>query len=361
LQDGKFTVFRKQEGGLPSDDVSSVFVDGDGVVWVGTVANGLARLQGDKWTLYTPREGLVSNSVGYLIEDGQGYLWIGSNAGLMRVQKKALNDFAQRLTTSISVRTDGKPDGLPTRECTQGSQPAACRTRDGKLWFSTIKGMVSIDPAQLSLNTNQPPVMIESVLIDGQAQNTNRLRALGPSDVTIRAGQERLEIIYTSLNLTAADKSRFKYRLEGHETAWTEAGNSRIARYYKLPPARYRFQVTACNEDGVWNETGSSLALLVEPPFWRTWWFLSLTASFFLGGIIVVVHYLSTQKLQRQLEGLRQQQALEKERSRIARDITIAAPAHAMPAGQWRPIKISATSKSRQANSLTARETTRAG
>ena len=129
LQDGKFTVFRKQERGLPSDDVSSVFVDGDGVVWVGTVGNGLARLDGGKWTRYTTREGLVSNFVGYLIEDGQGYLWIGSNAGLMRVQKKALNDFAQGLTTSISVRAYGKPDGLPTRECTQGSQPAACRTR----------------------------------------------------------------------------------------------------------------------------------------------------------------------------------------------------------------------------------------
>ena len=321
LQDGKFTVFRKQERGLPSDDISSVFVDGDGVVWVGTMGNGLARLQDGKWTRYTTREGLVSNAVGYLIEDGQGYLWIGSNAGLMRVEKKALNDFARGAATLVPVRVYGKPDGLPTRECTQGSQPAACRTRDGKLWFSTIEGMMSIDPAQLNLNTNQPPVVIESVLIDGQAQNTNSLRASAPSNVIMRAGKERLEIIYTSLNLAAAEKARFKYRLEEHETAWTEAGNSRIAIYHKLPPGHYRFQVTACNEDGVWNETGSSLALIVEPPVWRTWWFLSLMASLFLGGIIAVVHYVSTQKLQRQLEGMRQQQALEKERSRIARDI----------------------------------------
>ena len=149
----QFTAFRKQADGLPSDDISSVFVDDEGVVWVGTFGSGLARLSGDKWTRYTIREGLTSNSVGYLIEDGQGYLWIGSNAGLMRVQKKALNDFAQGLITSIPVRAYGKPDGLPTRECTQGSQPAACRTRDGKLWFPTINGMVSINPLSLTTQT----------------------------------------------------------------------------------------------------------------------------------------------------------------------------------------------------------------
>ena len=106
-----------------------------------------------------------------------------------------------------------------------------------------------------------------------------------------------------------------------HESAWTEAGNGRVARYSVLPPGHYRFQVTACNEDSVWNEAGSILAVVVLPPFWRTWWFLTATAVWFLGTIIAVVHYLSTQKLQRQLEGLRQQEAIEKERARIARDI----------------------------------------
>jgi ligand-binding sensor domain-containing protein/signal transduction histidine kinase len=366
LRDGKFTAFRKQADGLPSDDISSVFVDDEGVVWVGTFGSGLARLHGDRWTRYTIREGLISNSVGYLIEDGQGYLWIGSNAGLMRVQKKALNDFAQGLITSIPVRAYGKPDGLPTRECTQGSQPAACRSRDGKLWFPTIKGLVSINPAQLNPNTNRPPVMIESVLIDSQAQNTNAIRAGWPRAVTVLAGQERLEIIYTSLNLAAADKARFKYRLEGHEMAWTEAGNSRVARYSKLPPGHYHFQVTACNEDGVWNETGSSLALIVEPPLWRTWWFLSATAAILLGTIIAVVHYVSTQKLNRQLESLRQQEALEKERARIARDIhdqvgasltQVALLGELVETDKQSPADVEAHARQ---ISLTARETTRA-
>jgi signal transduction histidine kinase len=139
--------------------------------------------------------------------------------------------------------------------------------------------------------------------------------------VTVPANKERVEIYYTSLNLAAPDRARFKYQLERHETAWTEAGNIRVARYSKVPPGHYRFHVTACNEDGVWNPNGSILALTVQPPFWRTWWFLTATAVVFLGTITSVVHYLSTQRLQRQLEHLRQQEALEKERARIARDI----------------------------------------
>jgi len=109
--------------------------------------------------------------------------------------------------------------------------------------------------------------------------------------------------------------------MEGHDSTWTEAGNVRAALYSKLPPGEYRFRVKACNEDEVWNESGSSLAIIVLPPFWRTAWFLTLMSLCLLGVIVGSVHYVSTQRLQRQLEGLRQQEALEKERARIARDL----------------------------------------
>ena len=323
LRDDKFTSFHKSDG-LPSEEISSLYVDEEGVLWVGTFGGGLGRFHDGKWTRYTTREGLVSNSVGYLLGDEQGNLWIGSNAGLMQVQKKALNDFANGLTTLIPFRAHGKLDGLPSSECTLGSQPGACRTGDGKLWFPTIKGLASLDPARFNPNTNPPPVLIEAVLVEGQAQNTNRLRVGWPHSVTLPPGKERLEIHYTSLNLASAQRALFKYRMEGHEKDWTPPNGTRVAYYGKLPPGQYRFQVKACNEDGVWNEAGSTLAITVEPPpppFWRTWWFRSTSIACFLGTIIAVVHYLSTQKLQRQLEGLRQQEALEKERSRIARDI----------------------------------------
>lgn len=308
---------------LPEEDISSLHADADGVVWIGTEGSGLFRYERGQWTRFTTREGLVSDSIGYLLEDSRRNLWIGSHAGLVGVPKAALNDFAHGRTTFVPFRAYGKFDGLPTRECTLGSQPAACRARDGRLWFPTIKGLAFVEPTRLNLNpnTNPPPVVIESVWIDGQLQTTTTLRAPPPQSIALKAGQERVEIQFTSLNLAAPDRARFRYRLEGHESAWTDAGSARFARYSRLPPGEYRFQVTACNEDGVWNPVGSSMALTVEPPFWRTWWFLTTGAAGLLGSIIAVVHYFSTQRLQRQLEKLRQQQALETERARIARDI----------------------------------------
>lgn len=320
LRDGAFSTFHKTDG-LPSEDISSVFVDAEGVLWVGTVGSGLGRFHAGKWSRFTTSEGLVSNNLGYLIEDGHGYLWIGSNRGLMRARKKALNDFALGLAKSVPLRAYGRPDGMPTRECTSGSQPGACSTPDGKLWFPTIKGLAFIDPFQLHPNTNPPPVIIQSVLIDGQPQNTNALRLNWPSEITVPAGKEHLEIHYTSLNLAAAERARFRYRLEGRDTAWTEVGNIREVHYPKLDPGHYVFRVAACNEDGVWNESGASLSLILEPPFWSRWWFRPALAASLLGAISGAVYYVSTQRLRRQLERLRQQEALEKERARIARDI----------------------------------------
>jgi ligand-binding sensor domain-containing protein/signal transduction histidine kinase len=319
-QDGRFTVYRKKDG-LPSEHISSLHLDGDGVLWIGTFGSGLGRFHKGQWTSYTTLQGLPSNSIGYMVEDGQGYLWIGSNAGLVRVQKAELNRFAQGLTHYVPCRAYGKPDGLPTRECTLGSQPGGCRTLDGQLWFPTVKGLVSVHPNQLEPNRHRPPVVIEAVYADGQLQNTNSLRPEFPQPLVIAAGKEHLEIHYTSLNLAAPDRGRFQYRLDGYEKNWTEARNSRVARYSRLPGGRYQFHVKACNEDGIWNEEGSTLALVVRPPFWRTGWFLSLASLAILGTIVATVHYASTQKLQRQVERLRQQEALDKDRARIAQDI----------------------------------------
>lgn len=320
LKDGQFTSYR-QARGFPSDNISALLVDGEGVLWVGTFGNGLIRFQSGAWVNYTTDHGLNGNGVDYLIEDGQGCLWIGSNAGLMRVKKSDLNDFAAKKLDFIPCHTYGRRDGLPSGECTLGSQPAACREAEGMLWFPTIKGLVSIDPSQIRSETNLVTVMIESVLIEGQEQNTNGPHSQPPQSVVIPAGKEWL-IQYTGLNLDDPQQARFRYQMEeGRQTNWFNAGKSRTAHYGKLPPGIYYFQVAACNEDGVWNPAGASLTVTVLPAFWQTWWFRAGLAASLLGGTIAVVYFISTQKLQRQLAGLRQQQALEKERARIARDI----------------------------------------
>jgi ligand-binding sensor domain-containing protein/signal transduction histidine kinase len=320
LRDGHFTSFNSANG-LPGNSVSAAEVDSQGVLWVATFG-GLARFSGGKWTRYSKKDGLASNSLGYLLEDGHGYLWVGSNAGLLRLKKGELNRFAEDSSTLISCRVYGKPDGLPETECTSGSQPGPLRAQDGTLWFPTIKGLASLNPARLTLNTNPPPVVIEAVLIDNQLQNPDTLRAAAPNRVTVPAGKETLVIRYASLNLASPDRGRFKYQLGGYESTPKERpGNVREAPYTKLPPGEYQFQVTACNEDDIWNDVGARLTVKVLPPFWRTWWFLSLSTMCLLGMIVGSVHYVSTQRLQRQLAILRQKEALEKERARIARDI----------------------------------------
>jgi ligand-binding sensor domain-containing protein/signal transduction histidine kinase len=321
LKEGKFTAPFRRAQGFPSDNISALYADGDNAVWVGTSGNGLIRLQNGSWTNYTTDDGLNGNGVNYIIEDDQGFLWIGSNAGLMRVKKSALNDFAAGKLDHIPCHTYGESDGLPSSECTPGSQPAACRARDGLFWFPTIKGLVSVDPDQIQARTNPLPLVVESVLVDGQEQNTNGPHGQLFQALVIPPGKESLDIQYTGLDLDDPQQARFRYLLEGHETRWNPAGKRRLAHYSKLPPGTYQFKVAARNEGGAWNPPGATLEVTVLPAFWQTNWFRAALAASLLGGTVAVVYLISTQKLQRQLEGLRQQQALEKDRARIARDI----------------------------------------
>jgi ligand-binding sensor domain-containing protein/signal transduction histidine kinase len=321
LHNGEVTIFSKTNG-LPSDSILSLYVDSAGVLWAGT-SGGLARYEDSRWTSYTTAQGLAANGIGYIAEDQQGWLWLGSRAGLMRAPRKALADYAQGTSTNrIPIRAYGKDDGLPTRECSQGSQPGAWQTPDGRLWFATIKGVAWVDPAQLSINTNPPPVLISAILVDGQPLSTNALRIQPFKELTLPAGKEALDIEFASLSLSAPRQGRFKYRLEQYETAWTEGtGNQGTAHYTRLPKGDYTFRIKACNEDQVWNEAGSTLAITILPPFWQTWWFLTFSTLLLLAAIVGSVHYVSTQKLQRQLAALKQHEALERERARISRDL----------------------------------------
>jgi signal transduction histidine kinase/sugar lactone lactonase YvrE len=323
LQGAKVTAFQKN-GGFPSDNISCLYMDKSGVLWVGTIGNGLVQLDHGQWKHYTTQNGLAGNSIDYIIEDDQGFLWIGSNAGLMRVRKQELEEFDPAGPDVLSCRGYDIKDGLPATECASGSQPAACRTSAGLLWFPTIAGMVSVNPAQIQPDTNPPPVAIESVLIDQQLQGSNGFRTRPPQSITVPADRENLEIHYTSLNLAAAGRDFFRYRLEGYQTGsnhWTVAGRDRFVRYLNLPHGDYRFEVEARTQDGPWNPVGANLDVLVLPPFWETGWFRAVAAVSLLGLIIGTVYFISTQRLQRQLAVLRAQQALEKERARIARDI----------------------------------------
>ena len=315
LHDGKVS-----NANAPVKDVSCLLVDRDGVLWVGSSGHGLAHWQNEKWTVCsTLQSGLVSDSISYLLEDDAGNLWLGSYEGLLRISKKSVADFAAGAAKTIACRT------FFTRECSAGAQPAAVRTQDGKMWFPTIGGLLSVNPAELNPNPNPPPVVIESVVVDGVEQNSNRLVSLAHPSVTLTPASEQLEIHFTTLNFSAPKGAqfgaRFKFRLEGRDKTWTDIGGERVAHFNKINPGRYLFRVIACNEDGVWNDSGATLAVTVEPPFWRTLWFVAAAVLLLLGALAGIIYLLSTARLKRQLRAARQKELIERERARIARDL----------------------------------------
>ena len=143
----------------------------------------------------------------------------------------------------------------------------------------------------------------------------------GAGIIKVVHGTETLEFIYTALSFVAPEKVRFKYRLHGFDRDWVDAGVQRSARYTRLPAGDYQFQVIACNNDGIWSETGASLAFAVPAPFWQTAWFLAGSGLALVGGIAALVRSISLRSMQARLAWLEQQHAVEKERTRIAKDM----------------------------------------
>jgi len=265
LQDGYFTAYTLKDG-LASNVVLAVYPDAEGTLWIGTDGGGLQRLRGGRFTTYSTHNGLFDDTVFEIIEDHRGNLWMSSNKGIFRVSKQAFDDLDRGKTRSLTTIAYGVGDGMKTKECNGGFQPAGLRASDGKLWFPTAKGVVSVDPAALKANTAQLPVDIDQVLID-----TKSFQASDPIDAPPGKGQ--LEFHYTAPSFVAPDRIRFRFKLEGFDREWLEAGSRRVAYYTNIPPGAYRFRVIAANGDGPWNEAGASVAITLRPHYYQTTWF----------------------------------------------------------------------------------------
>lgn len=317
-----------RKDGLGSDFVRTLYLDAEGVLWIGT-GGGLSRLKAGQLVSLTTQHGLWDDVISQILEDGNGHLWFGSNRGIFRVGKNELNDVIEGRRLRLNPLVFGKGEGMENLECTGGFCPAGLRTRDGRLWFSTVKGIAVVDPRNIPVNPVAPAVVLEEMWVDGIRQtpnliNQNPKAATGEietSGLEIAPGARRVEFRYTALSFTAPEKVRFRYRLEGLDVDWVEAVDRRVAEYPHLPPGHYRFRVTACNEDGVWSKSEAGMAFTCRPAFWQTWWFRLLVGGMVLGGVGGAVKYWATRRLRRRLTVLQQQHALEQERTRIARDI----------------------------------------
>ncbi len=309
-----------QSSGLGSDYVLCLQPDIDGSLWIGTSDNGLIRFKEGKFSILGLSQGLPTTVIYHLVDDRVGNLWMGSQAGILRAAKTDLNRCADGLADSVSVLSLGHFEGLGSRGCAGGFQPGACQATDGRLYFPTPKGLAIVDPLELKPNPVKPPVLIEEVLADGQPVALNWSATAAPA-LRIGPGKGRIEFRYTALSFAVPQKVRFKHRLEGVDSHWIEVGAARSVEYNLMRPGTYRFQVIACNNDGLWNEKGASLAVVLLPWFWETWWFQSICGAGILGFVGSGALAVTRRRLRRKLEQLEKQRALERERARIARDI----------------------------------------
>ncbi len=321
LKAGRWTHFGEKEG-LHSQTVWSLLADDDGTLWIGTCGGGLSRLKSGSMSTWTTKNGLINDVICQILEDDKDNLWLGSYGGVFCASK---NELAS-LPVDKMIRCTGydKSDGLPSIQCVGGFQPSGYRSRDGRLWFPTVKGFAMVNPSVLPHNALMPPVIIEGVTVDGiptlpDEDSTGTGSSSGI--LKIPPGRQRFDFSYTALSLTNPGKVRFKYRLEGIETDWNDAGAKRIANYSYIPPGQYIFHVIACNNDGVWNETGDSLAIIVMPHFWQTRWFRLLAIAAAIGSVASSVRYVEMRKMQRKIELVERERAVETERRRIANDI----------------------------------------
>jgi ligand-binding sensor domain-containing protein len=261
--DGRFRTFTTKDG-LPHDVVMSTYQDEEGTYWFAT-RGGLCRYRDGRFTTYRQKEGIFHDAAQRVLEDGRGYLWLTSNRGVFRVsldELAATGGESGRINDSVTFGTAAR---MIPAEC-NGTQHGAWKGRDGRLWFATIKGLAMVDPARIEINPVAPTVVLEQVAADGA-----HLPTAGP--LRLPAGTDRVEFGYTALSFNNPLAVRFRFRLEGFDREWIDAGPRRTAYYTNLPPGHYRFHVVAANEDGVWSKDGSSTEVVQERHLWQTLWF----------------------------------------------------------------------------------------
>jgi ligand-binding sensor domain-containing protein len=265
LKDGAFTVYREKDG-LVNDNVQSLFMDRTGTLWVST-RQGVTAIRDGRYTTYRVRDGLFSNYVYAFADDELGNLWMSCSKGIFRVPLQELAEFADGKRKTIASVAYGLEHGLASTVAIISQYPSGFTTKDGHVWFATFKGATVIDPKRIVRNPLAPPVHIEEVQANGAAL------ALSDTAARVPPGRGDITFRFTALSFLAPEKMAFRYKLEGYDADWVDAGTRRMAYYTNIPPGRYRFRVSASNNDGVWNEEGATFPITLVPHFYQTYTF----------------------------------------------------------------------------------------
>ena len=331
--DGAFRKAYTEQDGLSQDSLRSLSIDAEGTIWIGTEGGGLNRLKNGKITVYGTPQGLFDDVVLQILEGDDGRLWMSSNNGIFAVRKDSLNAYAEGKVARVESLVLDERDGMLSRDCSGGSQPAGAKSADGQLWFPTNAGVAIVDPRHMRRNLHPPPVHVEQVVADRKP-----LRGNGAFEIP--RGTKNLEITYTALSFIVPERARFRYKLDGYDDQWIDAGSRRTAYYTALPPGQFRFRVIAANDDGVWNDVGATVPLSLAPFFYQRRSFAVLMLAM-IGAVIWAVVALRirrvrmeaarTAEIERRLVIAQRMEALGQMASGIAHDFNNAL----MAASPW--------------------------
>jgi hypothetical protein len=272
----KFTNFPyspKDTSGITTGFVTAVFEENPSTIWAGTM-NGLNRidLNTRKITKFFEKNGLPNNSIRGIIKDNSGLMWVSTNKGIVRFDPLKVS---QKSTFKIFSKLDG----------IQGNEyviKSCYKTRSGRLLFGGVNGFDFFDPAQVVDNSYVPPIVITDFQLFGKSVKPGtedsplEKNISETEEIVLSYKQSVFSFQFTALSYRASDKNQYKYKLEGFDDDWVDAGTNRSVTYTNLDPGEYTFMVKGSNNDGVWNEKGTAIKIIITPPFWATWWFRAI-------------------------------------------------------------------------------------
>jgi signal transduction histidine kinase/ligand-binding sensor domain-containing protein len=302
---GSTTMFTGSENRFPS-----LTIDPDGSVWLSTWS-GLVRWKDRQTQILTSRNGLPCDEIVSAIRDSQATLWLYTKCGFIGIADSELEQWWRQPDRTVQTQALDVFDGAVLPQGPRRIQPAVAKSPDGRLWFVNGTVLQMIDPRALRKNLVPPPVYVEEVRADRKDY------AIG-GVVRLPARSRDIEIDYTALSFAVPEKVRFRYKLDGRDPAWQDAGTRRQVYYNDLPPGRYTFHVTASNNHGVWNETGAALDFFIAPAYYQTMWFRTVITAAGL-ALLGALYQLRVRQLGHQFDARLQERV--NERTRIAREL----------------------------------------
>lgn len=319
--DGQVRASYTTADGLTVGRVNDFRLDQDGTLWIAT-ESGVSRLKNGRFATLTSRNGLPCDGVHWLREDDARSFWFYTPCGLLRVARSELDAWAVAMDHDINAKPTVRAtvfdvsDGVRSVVTANHFSPQVAKSTDGKLWFLVgDDGVNLVDPDHLPFNNLPPPVHIEQFIAD---RKTYDPISAGSGPLRLPPLIRDLQIDYTALSLVAPEKILFRYKLEGRDDDWQEAGSRRQVFYNDLAPGNYRFRVIACNNSGVWNETGAYIEFSIAPAYYQTAWFRIIVVVLFL-LVLGALYRLRLRQVARVVRA-RMEERLE-ERERIARDL----------------------------------------